>query len=315
MSRAFRLGIFIVTTLVILAAGVFLIGDKRFLFRRTYQLSADFQDVDGLANGADVQVGGIHMGTVKRIQLPDQPSGKLTVLMDLSDSTKNIVRKDSVASIKTEGLLGDKYIEISFGSGNAANIENGDTIKGEQPKDFANAAVTATNQATETAAAFKQDADALKSNFLLRGFFQRRGYQDPSDLKKNLIPKLPSQQASKKFVYDPKNIFDRSNDAKLKDAKSLNEAGQFLHENRFGLAVVEAAETMGDSDKDRALTQARSVVVRDYLVNNFRLDDTRIKTIGLGKVMASGGTSTVHILVYPPEAASQAGRNQTSSNR
>src|SRR5579863_7353870 len=141
MSRAFRLGIFIVTTLVILAAGVFLIGDKRFLFRRTYQLSADFQDVDGLANGSDVQVGGIHMGTVKRILLPSQPGGKLTVLMDLSDSTKNIIRKDSVASIKTEGLLGNKYIEISFGSQNAANIENGDAIKGEQPKDFASAAI------------------------------------------------------------------------------------------------------------------------------------------------------------------------------
>jgi outer membrane protein OmpA-like peptidoglycan-associated protein len=298
MSRAFRLGIFIVTTLVILAAGVFLIGDKRFLFRRTYQLSADFQDVDGLANGADVQVGGIHMGTVKRIQLPDQPSGKLTVLMDLSDSTKNIVRKDSVASIKTEGLLGDKYIEISFGSGNAANIENGDTIKGEQPKDFANAAVTATNQATETAAAFKQDADALKSNFLLRGFFQRRGYQDPSDLKKNLIPKLPSQQASKKFVYDPKNIFDRSNDAKLKDAKSLNEAGQFLQTNKFKMAVVAASDNVGDTGQDRTLTEARAKVVRDYLVQNFQFDDTRLKIIGLGKSLKGEDASRVEILVY-----------------
>ncbi len=38
MSRAFRLGLFIVTTLLILAAGIFLIGEKRFLFRRTYRL-------------------------------------------------------------------------------------------------------------------------------------------------------------------------------------------------------------------------------------------------------------------------------------
>ncbi len=173
------------------------------------------------------------MGTVKQILLPDQPGGKLTVLMNLSDSTKNIIRKDSVASIKTEGLLGNKYIEISFGSQNAANIENGDTIKGEPTKDFANAAIRATDQATATAAAFQEDADALKSNFLFRGFFQRRGYQDPSDLKKNRISNLPSQQVSKKFVYDPKNIFDKSSDAKLKDEKKLDEAGQFLEHNKF----------------------------------------------------------------------------------
>ncbi len=298
MSRAFRLGIFIVTTLVILAAGVFLIGDKRFLFRRTYQLSADFQDVDGLENGSDVQVGGIHMGTVKRISLPSQPGSKLTVLMDLSDSTKNIIRKDSVASIKTEGLLGNKYVEISFGSQNAANIENGDAIKGEQPKDFANAAINATNQATATAAAFQQDAEALKSNFLLRGFFQRRGYQDPSDLKKNLLPKLPSQKASKEFVYDPKNIFDKSNDAKLKDGKSLNEAGQFLAQNKFKMAVIAASDTVGDTAKDRTLTEARAKVVRDYLVQNFQFDDTRLKIIGLGKSLKGEDASKVEILVY-----------------
>ena len=298
MSRAFRLGIFIVTTLVILAVGVFLIGDKRFLFRRTYQLSADFQDVDGLANGSDVQVGGIHMGTVKGILLPNQPGGKLTVVMNLSDSTKNIVRKDSVASIKTEGLLGDKYIEISFGSQNAPNIENGDAIKGEPTKDFANAAITATDQATATAAAFQQDADALKSNFLLRGFFKRRGYQDPSDLKKNLIPKLPSQQATKQFVYDPKNIFDKSSDAKLKDEKSLNEAGQFLEQNKFKMAVVAASDSVGDTGKDRTLTEARAKVVRDYLVQNFQFDDTRLKIIGLGKSLKGDDASKVEILVY-----------------
>ncbi len=94
MSRAFRLGIFIVATLLILAAGVFLIGEKRFLFRRTYRLEAEFQNVAGLNNGADVRVGGIHLGTVKYISLPGGPSGKLRVVMDMASSTKNIIRQD-----------------------------------------------------------------------------------------------------------------------------------------------------------------------------------------------------------------------------
>src|SRR5712692_2076677 len=173
MSRAFRLGIFVLATLLILVAGVFLIGDKRFLFRGTYRLEAEFQDVAGLNNGADVRVGGIHLGTVKYISLPGSPGGKLTVVMDLANSTKNIIRQDSVATIKTEGLLGDKYVEISFGSEKAPEVGSGDTIEGQTPVDFSDAALGAMTQTKAVAAAFAEDADALKQNFLLRGFFQR----------------------------------------------------------------------------------------------------------------------------------------------
>jgi outer membrane protein OmpA-like peptidoglycan-associated protein len=315
MTRAFWLGLFIVASLLILAAGIFLIGGKQFLFSRTYHLQADFQNVGGLGNGSDVLVGGIREGTVKQINLPGQPGGRVSVVMKMHDSTRGILRKDSIATIKTEGLLGTKYVEISFGSKNGATVQNGDYIRGEDPVDMSNVANSIAEQTKGDLSTLQDDMEALKHNFLLRGYFNKRGYEDSSDLTKHSISKLPAKAHIKEFVIDATELFSKPDEAKLKNQKLLNEAGQFLQENRFGLAVVEAAETMGDSDKDRALTQARSVVVRDYLVNNFRLDDTRIKTIGLGKVMASGGTSTVHILVYPPEAASQAGRNQTSSNR
>ncbi len=298
MSRAFRLGIFVVVTLLILVGGVFLIGNKRFLFRRTYQLSADFQNVAGLNNGADVQVGGIHLGTVKYISLPGGPNGKLTVLMDMVDSTRNIIRRDSIATIKTEGLLGDKYVEISFGSEKSPNIQNGDAIKGETPVDFSAAAVAATNQAKTAAASLGEDANALKDNFLLRGFFQRRGYDNPDELKKNKLSKLPSQHSTKEFEYDADKLFDKSDNATLKGQKKLKDAGQFLEQNKFSLAVVAASDEVGDSDKDRVLTEARAKVVRDYLVQNFQFDDTRLKIIGLGKSTQSEGPSKVQILFY-----------------
>ena len=298
VSRALRLGFFIVTTLVILAVGVFLVGDKRLLFRRTYQLEAEFQNVAGLNNGADVRVGGIHLGTVKHISLPSGPAGKLTVVMNMAESSRNIIRKDSVATIKTEGLLGNKYVEVSFGSEKAQEIENGAIIKGETPVDFSDAALAATNQMKSAAGAFQDDAEALKQNFLLRGFFQRRGYEDASDLKKNKISQLPAKQSSKEFVYEAKTIFDKPNNAKLKDRKTLEEAGKFLEQNKFSLAVVAASDEVGDSEKDRMLTQARAKVVRDYLVENFKFDDTRVKIIGLGKSSKAGETSKLQVLVY-----------------
>src|SRR6266567_8671391 len=136
MSSNFRLGVFVIAMMLVFGAGVFWIGSKQFLFTRTYHLNADFQNVAGLSNGADVRVGGIHEGTVKRIDLPNRPDGKITVVMDMHQATREVLKNDSVASIKTEGLLGDKYMEISFGSPEALKLKNGDTIQSAPPLDI-----------------------------------------------------------------------------------------------------------------------------------------------------------------------------------
>ena len=99
MSRAARLGAFIVGTLAILAAGIFIIGSKQYLFSSTYQLKAQFDNVAGLDAGGDVRVGGVHVGTVHDIVLPHQPGERVTVVMDLSQSTHEIIKRDSVATI------------------------------------------------------------------------------------------------------------------------------------------------------------------------------------------------------------------------
>jgi phospholipid/cholesterol/gamma-HCH transport system substrate-binding protein len=137
MSRAARLGIFIVATLAILAAGIFIIGGKQYLFSSTYQLKTQFADVVGLDVGGDVRVGGVHVGTVRAIQLPHQPGDKVTVIMDLDKPTHEIIRKDSVASIETEGLLGNQYLAVSSGTAGAADVHDGDTIGSRPPLEMA----------------------------------------------------------------------------------------------------------------------------------------------------------------------------------
>src|SRR6266536_5098223 len=133
MSRAFRLGVFVVVALLIFAGGVFWIGKKQFLFSSTYRLKAEFQNVAGLNGGAEVRVGGIHEGTVRQIQLPMRPNEKVRVLMGLAGGTRNVIKKDSVATIRSEGLVGDKFVEISFGSDQSPKVNNGDRIQGEPP--------------------------------------------------------------------------------------------------------------------------------------------------------------------------------------
>jgi phospholipid/cholesterol/gamma-HCH transport system substrate-binding protein len=357
MNRTFRLGLFIVTTLAILVVAIFLIGNKESLFKSTYQVKADFQNVAGLTDGADVRVAGLHQGSVKYIRLPNRPDGKVAVVMDLQSSTRNILKKDSVAAIRSEGLIGDKYVEISFGSESAPRLKDGDTIESEPPFDISNLVKktsdlldnakdvvqnldgTASNmksisakinsgsgtvgalindktvykQAAAATSALDDDMEALKHNFLLRGFFKKRGYEDPEDLTKHQISRLPAGTPQTTFDYDGRAIFDKPDTAKLKEKKALNEAGEYLESNKFGLAVVVASAGMkGETDKDRVLTEARASAVRDFLAQNFRLDDTRIKTIGLGKTDGTRDEGKVEILVYPgsvedPHAARKPG--------
>jgi len=68
----------------------------------------------------------------------------------------------------------------------------------------------------------------------------------------------------------------------------------------------------GDSDKSLIATQAQAMVVRNYLVQNYRLDDTRIKTMGLGKTEDGGENGKIEILVYGSAPSSAApGQKET----
>jgi outer membrane protein OmpA-like peptidoglycan-associated protein len=101
------------------------------------------------------------------------------------------------------------------------------------------------------------------------------------------------------FTYDGKQIFSKPDTAQLKNQKTLMEAGKFLEQQKQGEVVIAASMGMkGDTEKERVLTEARSAVVRDYLVSNFRLDDTRVKTIALGKSGDAGDDGKVEIIVY-----------------
>jgi phospholipid/cholesterol/gamma-HCH transport system substrate-binding protein len=343
MSRSFRLGLFLLATLAILAAGVFLVGRQELKFGSNYLVRAEFDNVTGLSQGADVRVGGIRKGTVQSIQLPRRPDGKVTVTMDLAKDTQAIVKQDSIASIQSEGLLGDKYVEISFGSMEAAQLKGGETIDSEPPLDVSdlfkkanqlldtgqsalesiqgttdnlNMITTKINsgqgtvgkmindttlykQAAAGATALHDDADALQHNFLLRGFFKDRGYSNPAEIKEHAVAELPGEKPVRSFEFEPKSLFDKPDSARLKNQKSLTAAGQYLQSQKFGLAVIEASTgRTGDADKELALSEARSFVIRKYLVENFPLDDTRVKTLGLGKSATANENGSIEILVY-----------------
>jgi phospholipid/cholesterol/gamma-HCH transport system substrate-binding protein len=343
MSRTFRLGIFIVGALLVFGVGIFRIGENQMLFRSKYRLNAEFQNVAGLTTGAQVRVSGVSTGTVRRIDLPQRPDQKVRVEMDLDSDTRRVIKQDSSAAIRAEGLMGDEYVEIAPGSIGAASVEDNGTLQGTRPVEISDiiqkadgildttgSAMQNINQATgdlssitskinggkgtvgalvndkqvyqnvnKATAELQEDMEAVKHNFLLSHFFHKRGYEDSTDLTKNGIGQLPPEQAVKRFSWNAQQIFDKPDTAKLKDSKALNQAGEFLQANAFGLAVVLGFSDMkGDADKEKTLTEARALVVRDYLVKNFKMDDTRVKTLGVGK-SGNADAAGVSVLVYP----------------
>ncbi|MGA2339355.1 MAG: MlaD family protein [Terracidiphilus sp.] len=361
MTRVARLGAFIVATLAVLAAGVFIIGSKEYLFSSTYQLKTQFDNVAGLAVGADVQVGGVHSGNVHSILLPHKPGDKIIVVMDLDRSTKEIIKGDSVASIETEGMLGNQYVAISFGSAGQAEVKDGGTIGSVPPLelgellaktsailDSSQQAIlnttlatahlnsvsakidsgqgtvgalvndkqvyenleqtTASLQATMVLAQagvtdFQENMEALKHNFLLSGYFKKRGYEDSASLAANKIAELPRSTPEKTFTYSAKQIFDDRDSAKMKDEKTLKDAGDFLAQAPFGVAVVVVSTGMdGDTQKDLVLSEARAMVIREYLAENFGFDDSQLKTLGQGKQPGANldaDWGSIQILIYP----------------
>jgi outer membrane protein OmpA-like peptidoglycan-associated protein len=306
-------------------------------------------------------VGGVHSGTVHSIELPHSAGGKVTVAMDLDSSTHEIIKQNSVASIETEGLLGNQYMAISFGSDGQPDVKNGDTIQSTPPLIMSNMLKTASGildssqqavqnatQATahlnsvtakidagqgtvgalvndkelytnleQTTATlhttmeqaqtgvtdFKENMEALKHNFLLSGYFKKRGYEDSADLEANSVGGLPPGTPQKAFTFTARQLFDKADSAKLKNEKTLNAVGEFLAQNPFGFAVVVVSSGMeGDAQKDLVLTQARAMVVREYLVEHFAFDDSQLKTLGLGKQSGANVDAewgSIQILLYP----------------
>jgi hypothetical protein len=89
----------------------------------------------------------------------------------------------------------------------------------------------------------------------------------------------------------------------MKNQKSLKAAGDFLTQNPVGVAVVVVSAGMdGDAQKDLVLTEARAMVIREYLVENFGFDDSQLKTLGMGKQTGANldaDWGSIQILIFP----------------
>jgi phospholipid/cholesterol/gamma-HCH transport system substrate-binding protein len=115
-------GIFLVIGLVCLGYLSVNLGDIGLFGRDRYTVTAHFANISGLKEGAAVEIAGVTVGKVSRIHLYDYEA---SVELQIDRGVK--LQEDSIASIKTQGIIGDKYVKISPG-GSDEYLEHGEEI-------------------------------------------------------------------------------------------------------------------------------------------------------------------------------------------
>jgi phospholipid/cholesterol/gamma-HCH transport system substrate-binding protein len=131
-----RIGTFILVALGVFLAVVYLLGARARYFESKYDLVADFTEVGGLIEGATVRLAGVQIGRVTRVVLPPQPGSKVRVTMTVARRFQDRIRRNSEARISTQGMLGDKIIEITMGSPGAPPLGPGQPLASEDPQEI-----------------------------------------------------------------------------------------------------------------------------------------------------------------------------------
>ena len=141
-ERLAAVGAFVIGGLLLFAAGLFLIGDRRMLFTDTFRVYAEFKQVAALDTGAKVRVAGVDAGEVEEIRVPEGPSGRFRVRMRVRSDLRPLIRADSIALIQNDGLVGNKFVQIQTGTEAAPAVADGGTIQSREPFDIADLMLT-----------------------------------------------------------------------------------------------------------------------------------------------------------------------------
>ena len=423
-TRLIGVGVFVIVGSLLFAVGLFMIGDRRSLFEDNFEVYAEFSRLSGLEGGATVRVAGLDAGEVTGINVPTGPTGRFRVRVRVREELHAVVRSDSVASIQTEGLVGNKFVQIEGGSEVSPRAPNGSTIRSRDPIDIADLlqqlsgtltlvdatieelkgdvlqalrtisstagaardlildsradvkAITAdarrlsndmrgivnavnegrgtlgrlvkddalyrdaqriaaeaeqvivnlrrtTEQARQLladvsakvtdkdgrsqglAADLRQaiahardamsdlaeDAEALKRNFLFRGFFNRRGYFDLDDLSASTYRSGAMEGKDRRALriwIDASYLFEKdatSGAERLTDvgrARLDSAMAQFLKYSATSPLVIEGYSEEPTEDARYLVARRRAALAREYLVAKFSLDSNRVGLVALG---------------------------------
>lgn len=125
-----KLGMFVIIGLVLFVSTIYFVGKQKNLFGSTFELNSKFNSVNGLEVGNNVLFSGINIGTVEEIEFLTDTS--VVIKLVIKEEVRKYIKKDAIASISSDGLMGDKVLVISSGKNSKVIVENNDNIASKQ---------------------------------------------------------------------------------------------------------------------------------------------------------------------------------------
>ncbi len=130
VAQKLRLGIFVILGIIIFISTVYFIGKRQQLFGKTESLQARFENVNGLQEGNNVRFSGINVGYVKTIEIINDTV--INIEMNIDKDAMKFIKKNAVASIASDGLVGNMIVNITPNTENAPLAKSGDVLKTEK---------------------------------------------------------------------------------------------------------------------------------------------------------------------------------------
>ena len=170
IALKFRVGVFVLVALAVFLGLVYALGARARLFEARYTIHADFTEVGGLVEGATVRLAGVQIGRVTGVRLPGEPGGKVRVDLTIARRYSDRIRKNSIARIETQGLLGDKIVEITVGNATAPPVAPGEVLAARDPADFGRVIAAGAETAKDVgalAATLRETAEKVNQSKLI----------------------------------------------------------------------------------------------------------------------------------------------------
>jgi phospholipid/cholesterol/gamma-HCH transport system substrate-binding protein len=144
-----RLGLFIAIGVILFVVAIFLIGKQKNMFNPVFKLTTTFYNVSGLQVGNNIRYSGINVGTVDNITIINDSTVRVDMI--IRKNVEQFIKADCQVCIGSAGIIGDRLLNITQGSDNAALVKNGQQIASKEPVEtdaiIASLKVTADNAA------------------------------------------------------------------------------------------------------------------------------------------------------------------------
>jgi phospholipid/cholesterol/gamma-HCH transport system substrate-binding protein len=282
-----KLGIFVTIGTLCLILGLYMIGRNKSLFGANFMVKTRFHNVDGLLIGNNVRFSGIQAGTVRSINLVNDTTLEVELLLD--NNVKKFIHKNAITTLGTEGLMGNKVVNITPVLGDAPPVQEGDmleTIKSASPIEMMQTLSKTNDNAADISVAVKEAILRLNNSTTLWAVLSDTGLSN--DVKTSLQNIRKASKTATESIADLRAI--------VQDVKSgKGTMGELLNDKEMAGNLKDAIAHV-----QRASKEADGLVVRlDSLVADVQHDLNR-------------GPGTMHDLLKDPEMAKKLSNSLTN---